>query len=101
MDLKELRDIAEAARDTSWKARLRCIDATSYIGRNEYTELAIAMDNALCELLNALDKFEAGPGGCSGCVSKGGPSHQGSTSCKSGSLASGGQNSHCSCDTCF
>ena len=30
-----------------------------------------------------------------------GPSHFGSSSCQSGSLASGGNNSHCSCDMCF
>lgn len=29
------------------------------------------------------------------------PSHRGSTMCESGSLASGGNNSHCTCDTCF
>ena len=29
------------------------------------------------------------------------PSHQGSPSCKSGSLASGGTQRHCTCDTCF
>lgn len=29
------------------------------------------------------------------------PSHDGSTRCESGSLASGGRRSHCSCDTCF
>jgi hypothetical protein len=31
----------------------------------------------------------------------GGPSHDGSRFCQSGSLASGGSRSHCSCDTCF
>lgn len=30
-----------------------------------------------------------------------GPSHEGSQRCESGSLASGGRNAHCSCDTCF
>ncbi len=30
-----------------------------------------------------------------------GPSHEGSRSCKSGSLASGGRYAHCTCDTCF
>lgn len=29
------------------------------------------------------------------------PSHLGSTRCQSGSLASGGTNAHCTCDTCF
>jgi hypothetical protein len=29
------------------------------------------------------------------------PSHRGSTRCESGSIASGGQHSHCSCDVCF
>lgn len=30
-----------------------------------------------------------------------GPSHDGSTRCESGSIASGGTRAHCSCDTCF
>lgn len=30
-----------------------------------------------------------------------GPSHYGSGSCRSGSIASGGRNAHCTCDTCF
>lgn len=29
------------------------------------------------------------------------PRHNGSTRCRSGSIASGGTTSHCSCDTCF
>ena len=32
---------------------------------------------------------------------KQGPSHNGSKGCKSGSIASGGTRSHCSCDYCF
>ncbi len=30
-----------------------------------------------------------------------GPTHRGSKNCESGSLASGGEHAHCSCDTCF
>ena len=30
-----------------------------------------------------------------------GPSHDGKERCESGSIASGGKNSHCACDTCF
>lgn len=39
---------------------------------------------------------------CPSCA-KGGfqPTHNGSRSCESGSIASGGDNSHCSCDVCF
>jgi hypothetical protein len=29
------------------------------------------------------------------------PSHTGSPRCESGSIASGGKNAHCTCDTCF
>jgi hypothetical protein len=29
------------------------------------------------------------------------PSHTGSPRCKSGSVASGGKNTHCTCDVCF
>jgi hypothetical protein len=40
---------------------------------------------------------------CRLCVEWGrnGPSHDGSTRCESGSIASGGTNSHCACDVCF
>lgn len=39
---------------------------------------------------------------CPGCLETGmRPSHNGSRSCESGSLASGGKNAHCTCDTCF
>jgi hypothetical protein len=31
----------------------------------------------------------------------GGPKHNGSRMCESGSIASGGKNAHCTCDTCF
>ncbi len=30
-----------------------------------------------------------------------GPSHNGSRSCRSGSIASGGDRAHCTCDACF
>ena len=30
-----------------------------------------------------------------------GPSHNGSRFCESGSIASGGKRSHCTCDMCF
>ena len=30
-----------------------------------------------------------------------GPSHNGARSCESGSIASGGNRAHCTCDTCF
>lgn len=41
--------------------------------------------------------------GIDGCTyPKGpGPSHEGSRMCKSGSIASGGTRSHCSCDYCY
>jgi hypothetical protein len=29
------------------------------------------------------------------------PSHDGSSSCQSGSIASGGTHSHCTCDRCY
>jgi len=40
-------------------------------------------------------------GGCLACLTPDGPGHIGSMSCRSGSLASGGNRSHCTCDTCF
>lgn len=39
---------------------------------------------------------------CQTCTIEGfRPSHWGSIRCESGSLASGGKNAHCTCDTCF
>ena len=39
---------------------------------------------------------------CSICQRSGmKPSHNGSKNCESGSIASGGNKSHCSCDVCF
>lgn len=41
---------------------------------------------------------------CPTCLAQGehmGPSHNGSQRCESGSIASGGERSHCTCDTCF
>ncbi len=32
---------------------------------------------------------------------RGGPTHDGSPRCQSGSIASGGRNAYCTCDTCF
>ncbi len=43
-------------------------------------------------------------GGCADEENAGGvayPSHDGSRYCESGSIASGGQNAHCTCDVCF
>jgi hypothetical protein len=37
---------------------------------------------------------------CPSCQ-KFGPSHDGSSRCESGSIASGGAKSHCTCDVCF
>ncbi len=39
--------------------------------------------------------------GCKQCLSPHGPSHEGSKRCRSGSIASGGNRSHCTCDTCY
>ena len=42
------------------------------------------------------------PGLCRICLRhEWGPSHDGSKRCESGSIASGGNRSHCSCDICF
>lgn len=48
-----------------------------------------------------LQKAQSDPN-CSACQRGGfGPSHDGMKGCKSGSIASGGQRSHCTCDVCF
>lgn len=45
------------------------------------------------------------PTDCRSCVERAtdsfAPSHDGSSRCESGSIASGGTRSHCSCDVCF
>jgi hypothetical protein len=54
------------------------------------------LNGAACESCEARMIAECG------CADRGmAPSHTGSASCESGSIASGGTNSHCSCDTCF
>jgi hypothetical protein len=56
--------------------------------------------------LNTYDREERIPEAlrriCAMCVETGiRPSHDGSPRCQSGSIASGGRNDHCTCDTCF
>lgn len=58
------------------------------------------------DLSNVAFHFGTGEGlpPCPMCLEverAGGPSHLGSPSCESGSIASGGYRSHCTCDTCF
>jgi hypothetical protein len=38
---------------------------------------------------------------CREAYMHGGPSHNGSRNCESGSIASGGSNCHCACSTCY
>lgn len=38
---------------------------------------------------------------CADYRSRGGPRHDGSRFCESGSIASGGKRAHCSCDVCY
>jgi len=38
---------------------------------------------------------------CAVVAREGGPSHNGSPNCESGSIASGGTVAHCACDVCF
>jgi hypothetical protein len=61
----------------------------------------------VCYLDGVRVKNSDGPEPCKWCediASKDdgyGPSHRGSIRCESGSIASGGRRSHCTCDTCF
>ena len=57
-------------------------------------------------LRNMNDAYDAdtgleNTGPCPGCGPGFRPSHNGSRFCKSGSIASGGNRAHCSCDVCF
>lgn len=70
-------------------------------------ELPVVVELSPADVLGiARDYFygghEADPP-CSTCVKYAGqgPSHNGSRNCSSGSIASGGTRSHCSCDWCF
>lgn len=48
------------------------------------------------------DNYDAIFKKCEGCKEQGMyPSHDGSAMCKSGSIASGGNKAHCTCDACF
>jgi len=55
------------------------------------------------EIIKTYIRYEAmDTTNCKLCKNPGmGPSHNGSTHCESGSIASGGSKSHCSCDVCF
>lgn len=57
---------------------------------------------ALLDPLTAAPGIVPGAGNCTGCAETGAhPSHEGATGCRSGSLASGGKNAHCTCDVCW
>lgn len=58
------------------------------------------------EIVKLRQAHRARPGGCADCViyyDKMGmaPSFEGSRKCESGSIASGGDRWHCTCDRCF
>ncbi len=62
-------------------------------------------DECVAVVNQAVEKFATPQvAGCRTCEVYsifGGPHHNGSRNCRSGSLASGGTRSHCSCATCF
>lgn len=72
-------------------------DAYKLIYSEEHLERCYAPDSAM------IAPVVIWKAGCSVCEESGSfkPSHEGSISCQSGSLASGGSKSHCTCDTCF
>ena len=93
MSPKELRDLADKM-EAMYK-KLVCGQSTFVDHLNCSPELTIS-------LYLDQDYFEKAKS-CKLCEEqKGfGPSHDGSKSCESESIASGGNRSHCTCDTCF
>lgn len=58
--------------------------------------------DGLLDIANECERILARHGICSTCQQEGmKPSHNGSKRCESGSIASGGDKDHCSCDICF
>lgn len=64
---------------------------------------APTLEAALAQLVVTLEAVAAGQ--CAQCAraphDPGTPNHDGSDRCRSGSIASGGTNAHCTCDTCY
>ena len=97
---KPLEDVVADVRkvleeDWEWTSNVRC----KYVGiRVDMRDgKAILLDRNYVHLpLKDLQRQ-----GCGSCGEYGAPSHNGSKSCESGSIASGGNKSHCTCDTCF
>ena len=73
--------------------------AADDVERKKYAAQADTSRKAADEKKSALEKSKAG---CSTCKRGGpGPSHEGSSHCRCGSIASGGIKAHCSCSTCY
>ena len=69
------------------------------------TEEFAAYIDAKNEWIDREALIAAGVPGCEACLEGAdnnfGPPHDGSTSCESGSIASGGTEAHCVCHVCF
>jgi hypothetical protein len=74
-------------------------------GFKESSEALNTLDEVARELIGMTRKHypdsEFASKYCPLCNIGFGPGHNGSSSCESGSIASGGNKAHCTCDTCF
>lgn len=68
------------------------VERKSYDSLNAALDRAQEIDGSVIECRTCAEIITAGGFG---------PSHLGSSACRSGSIASGGRNAHCPCDTCF
>jgi len=87
-------DLPHEVRILMSQAREKACQAQTEMGNNV----------SLCAALKREALDQDGYPDCLQCREIGtgmGPSHDGSKSCESGSIASGGKYSHCTCDVCF
>jgi hypothetical protein len=62
--------------------------------------MTLAFNALVAKVDKTLDAAAQDGNDCQAC-GEFGPSHNGASHCKSGSIASGGTRAHCSCDACF
>ena len=96
---KEVRTLTEAGQRAYRWGFSDCLNLFA-IWRDDVQRIG-ARETDIREIHKQLRR-EIEKAGCTQCQQTGmQPSHFGSERCESGSLASGGETAHCSCDTCF
>ena len=96
--LEDAREQIAKARGTWWKEYQKEGPTPITLAKREVYNASLNL--AITQFNTWIKDFPT----CKQCASApfiGGPNHEGSIHCSSGSLSSGGTRSHCSCDTCF